>query len=84
MRRRSEEVVPTVGLPMPWVLERARPTSTRDHPFFTVIPTHRPIWSPFTTRRGYGGRILDLNPSVLTGLTVFNKAFYYYYYYYIP
>ena len=42
----------------------------RDHPFYTLIPTHRPINSPFTTRLGYGGRILDLNPpppGVLTG-----------------
>ena len=36
---------------------------TRDHPFYTVIPTHRPIKSPFTTRLGYGGRILDLTPT---------------------
>ena len=27
-----------------------------------MIPTYRPIYSPFTTRLGYGGRILDLNP----------------------
>ena len=26
-----------------------------------------PLQSPFTTRCGYGGRILDLNPGVLTG-----------------
>ena len=37
-----------------------RPTPTRDHPFYTVIPTHRPIYSPFPTRWGHGGRILDL------------------------
>ena len=36
---------------------------TRGQPFYTVIPTHRPNYSPFTTRWGYGGRILDLNPS---------------------
>ena len=46
-RRTEEEVGPTVGLPTPYtfrrVLERARPTPTRDHPFYTVIPTHRPI-----------------------------------------
>ena len=35
---------------------------TRGHPFYTVLPTHRPIYSPFTTRLGYGERILDLNP----------------------
>ena len=29
---------------------------TRDQPFYTVIPTR----SPFTTRLGYGGHILDL------------------------
>ena len=32
------------------------------HPFYTVIPTHRPILSPSITRWGYIGRILDLNP----------------------
>ena len=32
------------------------------HPFYTVIPTYRPILSPSTTRWGYIGRILDLNP----------------------
>ena len=31
-------------------------------PFYTVIPTHRPIKSPFAARWGYEGRILDLNP----------------------
>ena len=65
-RRTEEEVVPTVGLPTPKTfrrfLYRARPTPTRGHPFYTVITTHRPIKSPFTTRWGYGGRILDLNP----------------------
>ena len=30
------------------------------HPFYTVIPRNRPISSSFTTRWGYGGRILDL------------------------
>ena len=56
----------SVGLPTPYtfrrVLLRARPTLTRDQPLYTVIPTHHPIKSPFTTRWGYGGRILDLNP----------------------
>ena len=30
---------------------------TRDNPFHTVIPTHRPNKSPFTTRWGYGEHI---------------------------
>ena len=35
-------------------------TPTRGHPFYyTVIPRNRPIKSPFTTRWGYGGHILD-------------------------
>ena len=48
MCRRSEEVVPTVGLPTHFVV-----LFTRDNPFYTVIRTHRPIESPFTTRKGY-------------------------------
>ena len=36
--------------------------------FYTVIPTHRPNKSPFTTRWGYGGHILDLTPRALTGV----------------
>ena len=47
MCRRTELVGPTVGLPTP---------------FYTVIPRNRPIYSPVTSRWGYGGRILDLNP----------------------
>ena len=39
----------------------------RDHPFYTVIPTHRPNESSFTTCWGYGGHILDLIPRVFTG-----------------
>ena len=30
---------------------------TRDNPFYTVIPTHRPIQSPFTASWGYGDRV---------------------------
>ena len=64
--RRTEEVVPTVGLLTPKTFRRfllsARPTPTQDYPFYTVIPTQRPIQSPFTTRWGYTGRILDLKP----------------------
>ena len=37
-------------------------TPTRGHPFYTVIPRNRPIKSPFTTRWGYGGHILDSTP----------------------
>ena len=29
------------------------------------------LQSPFTTRWGYGGRIIDLNPGVLTGVYVY-------------
>ena len=36
---------------------------TRDRPFLRL----RPIYSPFTTRWGYGGYILDLTPRVRTG-----------------
>ena len=35
---------------------------TRGQPFYTVIPRNCPIQSPFTTRWGYGGHILVLNP----------------------
>ena len=34
---------------------------TRGHPFYTVIQRNRPIYSPFTTRWGYGGHFLILN-----------------------
>ena len=34
---------------------------TWGHSFYMVIPRNRPIWSPFTTRWGYGGH-LDLTP----------------------
>ena len=46
---------------------------TRDQPFYTVIPTHRPNSSPFTTRWGYGGQILDLTPRALTGNSKMKK-----------
>ena len=63
-RRAEGEVEPTVGLPTPLTFRRflqcARPTPTRYHPFYTVIPTHSPISSPFKTCWGYGGRILEL------------------------
>ena len=36
--------------------------------FYTVIPRNRPIKSPFTTRWGYGGNILDLNPGSPRGM----------------
>ena len=35
---------------------------TRGHPFYTVIPRNRPIYSPFTTRWRHGRHILDLTP----------------------
>ena len=44
---------------------------TREQPFYMVIPTHRPNKSPYTTRWGYGGRILDLTPRSLKGVDDF-------------
>ena len=41
---------------------------TRGYPFYTVIPRNRPIWSPFTTRWGYVGHILDLIPGSSRGV----------------
>ena len=38
------------------------PAQARGRPFYTVIPRKRPIKSPFTTRWGYGGNILNLTP----------------------
>ena len=35
---------------------------TRDHPFYTVIPTHRPIYSPFTITLGIRKTHSRLNP----------------------
>ena len=68
-RRTEEEVGPTVGLPrnrhfvgffnVP-VLE-----PTRDHHFYTVIPTPRPIWSPFTITLGIRRTHSRLNPQAL-------------------
>ena len=49
---------------------------TQDQPFYTVIPTHRLNKSPFTTRLGYGGHILDLNPGPSRGLVVSNGNLY--------
>ena len=37
-------------------------TPTRDHPFYTVIPTHRPIKSPFTITLGIRRTHSRLNP----------------------
>ena len=48
---------------------------TRDQPFYAVIPTHRPYKSPFTTRWGYGGHILDLTPGPSRGDTSFETYF---------
>ena len=44
-RRIEEEVEPTVGLPRHrhFVGFFNVPVPTRDHPFYTAIPTHRPI-----------------------------------------
>ena len=41
---------------------------TRDHPFYTVIPTHRPNKSPFTTCCEYRGRNLTETPASSRGL----------------
>ena len=45
-----------------WFFNVPVQTPTRGHPFYTVIPTHRPIKSPIKTRWGYGVRTLELNP----------------------
>ena len=39
---------------------------THDQPFYTVISTHCPNESPFTTHWGYGGYIVDSTPLALT------------------
>ena len=71
MCRRTEEVVPTVGLPrhrhVEGFFKMSVKASTRGEPFYTVIPRNCPIQTPFTTRWGYGGHILDLSTLVLTG-----------------
>ena len=63
-RRTEEEVGATVGSQrhkhFPGSLNVPVQAPTRDQSFYTVIPTHHPNWSPFTTRWGYGGHILDL------------------------
>ena len=46
-------------------------TPTQGQPFYTVIPRNRPIWSPYTTRLGYGGHIIDFIPGgtwIVSGL----------------
>ena len=45
---------------------------TRDQPFYTVIPTHRPQLVAFYDEMGIGRRILD-NPRALTGMYVFRN-----------
>ena len=55
-RRNEEEVGPTVGLPrhrhFVGFFNVPVLAPTRDHPFYTVIPTHRPIQWPFTITLG--------------------------------
>ena len=46
---------------------------TRGQPFYTVIPRNRPILSPFTTRLGYRGHILDLTPGSPRSLLYINN-----------
>ena len=60
MCRRTEEVGPTVRLEhFVGFFNVPVQAPTRGQPFYTVIPTHRPNKSPFTTRWGYGGHIFD-------------------------
>ena len=65
-RRTEEEVVPTVGLPrhrhFAGFFNVPVLAPTRDHPFYTVIPTHRPMLSPFTITLGIRRTHSRLNP----------------------
>ena len=65
-RRTEEEVGPTVGLPchrhFVGFFNVPVLATTRDHPFYTVIPTHRPIQSPFTITLGIRRTHSRLNP----------------------
>ena len=74
-RRTGEDILPTVGLPtrhFVGIFNVPIRTQNRGHPFYTVIPRNHPILSPFTTRWGYEGCILDYPPPpwVLTGISV--------------
>ena len=75
-RRTEEEVVPTVGLPrhrhFVGFFNVPVLAPTQDHPFYTVIPTHRPIYSPFTITLGIRTTHSRLNPRALTGEMQFN------------
>ena len=70
-RRTEEEVGPTVGLPrhrhFVGFFNVPVLAPTRDRPFYTVIPTHRPFSRLLRSRWGYGGHILDLTPQALMG-----------------
>ena len=65
-RRTEEEVGPTVGLPrhrhFVGFFNMPVQAPTRDHPFYTVIPTHRPNSSPFTITLGIRRTHSRLNP----------------------
>ena len=73
-RRTEEEVGPTVGLPchrhFVGFFNVPVLAPTRDHPFYTVIPTHRPISRLLRSRWGYGGHIIDFTPRALTGALI--------------
>ena len=70
-RRIEEEVDPTVGLPrhrhFVGFFNVPVLAPTRDHPFYTVIPTHRPIKSPFTITLGIRRTHSRLKPRALAG-----------------
>ena len=71
MCRRTEEVGPTVGLPrhrhFVGFFNVPVLAPTRDHPFYTGIPTHHPFSHLLRSRWGYGGAHSRLNPRALTG-----------------
>ena len=70
-RRTEEEVVPTVGLPrhrhFVGFFNVPVLAPTRDQPFYTVIPTHRPFSRLFDHAGDTEVHILDLIPRALTG-----------------
>ena len=68
-RRTEEEVGPTVGLQTPHFggfFNVSVQASTRDQPFYTVIPTP-PQLVAFNDTLGYGGHNLDLIPGPSRG-----------------
>ena len=54
----------------PFLFNVSVQATTRSQPFYMIIPRNLPIYSPFTTRREYGGHILDLTPGSPRGKLV--------------